>query len=287
MSDFDEETEAKAGLAEALKFTAEQAEKAIGATGKIAITMIPGDPCKDFIVVKPDGEYEIMEVSPEPRNHALMTTDQVAEYVGRITSADDGRKPSVWYDNAKVVVLDDDSPGSRRLDRATVKLIYSPQFKKLVEICGDIAKNTPPVPLRQREYIKLFQRDLRDCLPTDQSTALIKALRAIDFESTTNVGSNIGRGKESMGMSIKEEIKSSAGPIPEEIMLSVPVYTDSSVHTVNQVRCLIEIDTKQMTFTLEAFAGDIDNAVSNAVDAVGAVLGSLLKDTVPIFCGCP
>lgn len=285
MSDF--ESGATAGMAEALRFTAELGEQASGAEGKLAIVPIPNDPGRGFFLVKPNGDYEYEEFNPEPRNHALGTTDQVADYVGRILSYPQGRNPSVWYDNRCVVVLDDDSTTSRRLDRATVKLTLTPQFKKLVEICGNISTGAVPVAMRQREFIKLFQRDLRDCLPADQSTALIKALRAIDFESTTNVGSNIGRGKESMGMSIKEEIKSSAGPIPEEIMLSVPVYTDSSVHTVNQVRCLIEIDTKQMTFTLEAFAGDIDNAVSNAVAAVGNVLGSLLKDTVPIFCGCP
>jgi len=285
MSDF--ESGSEAGLAEALRFTAELGEQAAGAKGKLAIVPIPGDPGKGFFVVKANGHYEYEVFDPEPRDHDLMTTDQVAEYVGRIMADPQDRKPSVWYENRCVVVLDDDSPGSRRLDRATVKLTLTPQFKKLVEICGNISTGAVPVAMRQRDFIKLFQRDLRDCLPTDQSMALIKALRAIDFESTTNVGSNIGRGKESMGMSIKEEIKSSAGPIPEEIMLSVPVYTDSSVHTVNTVRCLIEIDTKQMTFTLEAFAGDIDDAVSNAVEAVGSVLNSLLKDTVPIFCGCP
>lgn len=275
------------GLAEALKFTASQAERAAGAEGKIEILPIPNDPHGEMLVVKPDGKYEMMSLTPVPRNHALGSTGEVQGYVERITEAGDDREPSVWFSQSAIVVLDDDSVESRRLDRATVKLEFTPQFKKLVEIGGNVSKGQVPVNHRQREFIKLFTRDLCDCLPTDILLALVKSLRAIDFEVSGTTTSNIGRGKESMGASIKEEIRSSAGPIPEMLVFNVPVFTDRDVNTKFNLRFLVEIDIKQQCFTLEAFAGEIDNAVQSAVESVGSVLRAAMGESVPVFCGCP
>lgn len=278
--------------AEELKFTASLAERAASAAGKVAIVEIPGCPQHSYLIVEENGIYSRCLPEPFPRNEYLDSVDQVPLRVNQLLTENIGTqirlKPTVYYDENRITIVHNDAPDSRRLDRTNVVFYYAPQFQRLLDIAGGTTfERTPIATFRQRELIKLFTRDLAGALPADESLRIVKALRALDFESNTSGTSNIGRGKESMGISIKEEVKSTAGTIPEMVTFVLPVHTDAAVPGMAVIRCLLEIDTKNQSFTLEALTGEFDKAIQDTVQSVGVYLRAALKDSVPIYCGEP
>jgi len=129
-----------------------------------------------------------------------------------------------------------------------------------------------------RELTNVLQRRLK---------ALLRALRALEWESSVKGTDVVERGRESMGRDIKQELQSKAGPIPEEITLTCDVYTDRSVASMAIVRCLIEIDPRAQCFTLEPLTGVIETQVRSVVEALGDVLKAAVKESAPVFCGTP
>lgn len=268
-----------ADLAPALRFVAGLAVDAASAKGLVDIVPIPNDPRNRYLIVNDENGYEIEEPAPAPRKTELQSVSEVAAYVNFVKTG--LVQPSVYYDADSVVIVHDDAQSSRRLDRATVAMEQTPQFALLAGL------DKQATPYKQRDFIRLFNRDLRDCISPDDLRALLKALRALEWETGIKGTDTVERGRESMGREIKQELQSKAGPIPEEIMLNCNVYTDKVVSSYVMVHCLIEIDPRAQCFTLEPLAGQIDEAILSAVNSVGNVLRAEVKDSAPVFFGKP
>lgn len=249
---------------EALKFLAEQAEKA----------SVP-------FILKPEAEPDhiyyingdIQVAKPNPRQHTA------ADLSAIIAVASDPANPNaeVWYSAAGVVcVLDADT----RRDHVVLPLAFSPQLKEILS-WGDKSK-----PFGQRELIlklrTMFKRSL------DQSPGLLDLLRSLKFTASSVTGSNISSNKSSVGKSIEAEVTGAAA-LPDEFWLSVPVFAGGAFRPIEaKVDVAIEMDAVAQTFTLHPVPGTVAQQVALAEGVIGETLRAELKSTpAKVYYGNP
>jgi hypothetical protein len=248
---------------EALKFLAEQAEKA----------SVP-------FILKPEAEPDhiyyingdIKVAKPQPRLHTA------ADLSAIVTVASDlDENVEVWYSAAGVVcILDADT----RRDHVVLPLAFSPQLKEILS-WGEKSK-----PFGQRELIlklrTMFKRSL------DQSPGLLDLLRSLKFSSSSVTGSTVGSNKSSVGKSIEAEVTGAAA-LPDEFWLNVPVFAGGSFRPLEaKVDVAIEMDAVAQTFVLHPVPGTVAQQVALAEGVIGETLRAELKSTqAKVYYGNP
>lgn len=230
------------------------------------------DPTKTYAVTLPDGTVKFIGNDVPWRNHKAKDLETVAAFADKFTSG------AVWVSREKIVFLTDDDDRRQRL---TVDMIHSDEIKHLAE--------------RQKAKPRQSQRDIlfalrtiftQDALPGFPN--LIDALRKVSFEANAKSDSEIQRGKSSVGKAVKAEA-SFPEPIPEMIVLSVPIFENSFACKRFPVRCAVEIYEAEATIQLFPLPGEIEAAYAAAEADLCASIGDLLgKDSkVPVYYGSP
>lgn len=257
-------------LPDTLKILNDTAVKASDAAGKVAIIRPPSEPEHVYLTVNHDGTVTRFSAEPEPRNHLLVTLEQVAAFVASKGTESDS---AVWFDRSGIVVITDDKT---RRDQAALKLNHTPQCSTLVSLEASKKKHT------LRDFRRLMRVDLAGCTV---DRVLLNWLASVKFSDSRTVGSSIKQGKESLGREIEQSAVSQSGECPETVTLRVRIFDDPSLIETWPLECAVEIDLDNQEFQLIPLPGQLHDAIENEVGAIGKALAETIK--CPVFRGKP
>lgn len=244
------------------------------ATAEVFVSR-PGDPPHVVYQQQLDGSYAATETVRKPLDVQLKTPSALVEFVASSgwvldPEADEpSTKAEIYYDETAIVCVLD---GDERRDRATCKLVLSPQYKWLRDVA-------PKQAYRQTDFVRLLRIDLRGCMAVE--TNLLGIVRQLKFDAAQQSVSNVQHGRESIGRTIAAEV-AGTGAIPEEMALSIPVFENFPF--IARVTCAVEVIVADQSFKLIPIPLDVPQAMEEAMAALAAVLETV---DVPAFYGAP
>lgn len=241
-------------IREALEFLKTELVSAAGPQFK------PIDPTKDHASLSAEGTLVVFPAEPSHRNHNAYDLDTVVAFAKA-----NHEKASIWYSRKAVVCLLDD--GDRR-HRATMTLAMSPQVNQLVKLEGN--------PLhKQRELILMLRTVFKNCL--GPAGNIIDLLRKVTFSHSKEGGSEVQRGKSSIGASLRAEL-SGAGVLPEYVTLDVPIFEAGSLALVtSRVECVLDPEEQTESFRLQPLPGQIEAAVTAGEEKLRVLIETKLE----------
>jgi hypothetical protein len=253
-------------------------ETAVKAAGleSVRIIQLPDEPPGTYGVVKQDGELEVRTVGARPRSHNVVSLDDFTEAV--MHYKEKWFEPAVWYSTAAIVAVLDDKPGSRRLDRITLPLKFTPPF-------AWFAEKAERDWLPQKAFIRKLRIDLGECL-TDSSSALLASARIITFKSSEGGFGRVQQGQESLGRDIEEAVSVDQGPLPDAVTFNVRVFTDAGLTRAHSLGCALDVNAKEVTFNLAPTGDAIQTILDDELTFISNQLEGALTD-VPVFGGTP
>jgi hypothetical protein len=136
-------------------------------------------------------------------------------------------------------------------------------------------------PVTQKELIALFRGPLAKAL---KSPSYLPAFRGIQFRSTTNADRN----QSSLGRSVEQEVSSTAGQLPDEIVLLMPIY-DPSIALVNVavINLAVEVNFDSERFEFLPVADTLPIAISMARKEIRGILVEGLPSGSLVVLGSP
>lgn len=205
------------------------------------------------------------------RKHAVRT---LADFVSYIEEGRGATSPVVWFDSRGVVgVLDD---GDYGLDSVIMLLAPSTLFQRL----AGLEKSSTFYD--QKAFVRLLKIDLAGTLDPN---VLANRVRSIRFENGTVTKGVVQKQRESLGREIVSSVTGEQ-EIPEEVTLTVEVFSNPDIDFEASVKCAVEIDPPSGTFRLVPLPDAIQNALDQAVAHVGAQLRASLP-SLNVFWGTP
>lgn len=189
--------------------------------------------------------------------------DQVAYY--------EGRKPVVWHGENNVTLILDDTD---RRDTVVFPLTFAEKFQVLQALHKEKPYYT------QQDFIKL----LRFRLGLDNSR-VVAQFRKLQWEAGSTLNSQINRGDARLGKNIIEKVEG-VDELPEELDVPAPVYAQTGEREQYNVRCGIEIDTRDQRFQLIPLPDELPRVMDLAQASIHQRLCATLKDSdIPIYYG--
>lgn len=258
---------------ETLELIQETAQKAKAAR----LLDIPGDGRTAYMQL--GGELQTVPIKPAPRNHRVCSLEDLIAFATRCRD-DDTSNPVIWHADDEVVLIIDDAD---RHDRVTFSLTRSEPFEAL----WSLRNRTKPGALDLRLFIRL----LRIVLGLDNQ-GVVDQFRKLEWKLQGDTSAEVRHAKESMGKSIMAEVQG-VDDLPDELVVSVPVYRDVGERTPIDIACAIEIDARNQTLELMPLPGEVERAVQLAqADIEGRLLDTLQVDdspepNVPVYYGSP
>jgi hypothetical protein len=136
-------------------------------------------------------------------------------------------------------------------------------------------------PVTQKELIALFRGPLAKAL---KSPSYLQAIRGIQFRSTTSADRN----QSSLGRSIEQEVSSTAGQLPDEIVLLMPIY-DPSIAAVDVavINLAVEVNFDTERFEFLPVADTLPIAISMARKEIRGILVEGLPSGSLVVLGSP
>jgi hypothetical protein len=143
-------------------------------------------------------------------------------------------------------------------DSSTLLLVESAELKAVRKMIS--------APVTQKELIGLFRGPLAKAL---KAPHYFPAFRGIQFRSTTNSDRN----QSSLGRSVEQEVSSTAGQIPDEIVLSMPIY-DPSIAAIGlaTINLAVEVNFEMERFEFMPVADTLPIAISAARREIRGIL---------------
>ena len=225
-----------------------------------------------------DGKYETNDVPPPARKHQVKSLDEIIRLATRFDDGEDADapRPVVWYDETGVsLVLDDEG---HRFDLITFALETSDVFRKVMELKANSR------PFDQRDFIRLLRVDLSGTL---DPVVLLNKVRTIKF-STTGEATSVKKAQvDSLGKTIRSQVETDGGDLPEDVMLYVPVFKSFGLRFSVTVKCAVEVFPADGTFKLVPMPDEIERAQHEAIRRIAEKLVEKLPVTVPCYYGKP
>lgn len=206
------------GAVEAIQKTAREAE-----INKAHVQLLKGPDPRKMILVQGTTHEEI-DVPPEHRCHQVFSLTDLVEAVKRQDA------PVVWHSAEKVVCILDDAD---RRDRIEFELQASDAWRQLAVLDEQGRAFT------QKEFIRLLKTYL------GASPATVAVFRALDFQTQIRGAGEVQKGRESLGNSVLSEVKSSGAELPDDLTVSVPIYSTPGEREPVTVRLLLDYDVTQ------------------------------------------
>jgi hypothetical protein len=253
---------------ETLRLAQETAVRAAG----VEVKEIPGDP--ENILVSQGDKYEVRAIPPGRIAHVVLSLDDLVAYARRCEESDAEENPtprSVWHNAEQVVLLLDDED---RRDRVTFALQPSEAFETLSKLQGPDKGWMP-----QAAFVRLLKIDF------GVSPAIVAAFRVLDFKRGDASHGDVQHARETLGKSVEAAVQGTAA-IPEDLMISIPLYRTAGETAIQHVRCAVEINPVQGLFKLTPLPQELDAVVQ----AHQADLHERLQKQLPecgVFYGTP
>lgn len=231
------------------------------------------------LVTEPGKEPTFRPVPPYPLQVTLGSVFDIWAFLSELPDNHELRQPgaalflSPCIDNEAVLLNPD---GGRAVVRAPMPL--ASQWEWLVKVNDQ--------PLQQRDLIAGLNVKLRGC---HDGKELVSKFRSLDWQLRQAAGASLERGKESLGKSIKQEV---TGDLPEEIVVTVPVFSDLTRRY--KITLAVEINLGSQTIVLTAFADQLRQVYCCALSDLrdGLIAAARGKDDeeaefIPVVIGRP
>lgn len=186
--------------------------------------------------------------------------------------------PTIWHNDEGVILLLNDHD---RREQVTLSLELSPAFTSLAKLGAEVAAGDH-TGFEPKALATFLRRNLAGTL---YDRRFVENLRKLKWKTQEELRQQFGAGKESIGKDIEAELQADV-PIPEELTIEVPVYTNPDEDDKFTVRCLVDVDafTKRINFLPEP--GSLEAAMQAKQKDIRERLDAELPK-VPIFQGTP
>lgn len=218
-----------------------------------------------------DGSLLRTTAEPAPDDHTALSLQAIIA----IVVGGSWCECECWY-SANSVTL---RYGDERRNRVTLKLILSDQLKQLA------AWRDSGNALNQAQLISILRTKFRDSLAGAGN--LIESLRKVKFNTGSQINSEVGHGKASLGKELMGEV-TGLGAIPEYVTFDFPVFANACFRTIRaSVECALEPDASTGTFRLIPLPGRIELATDTGVQLIGDMLRKQLPEGTLLLHGSP
>lgn len=243
------------------------------------VTEPPFLPDGYVLVTEPGKEPNFRSVPNYPLQVTLGSVFDIWGFVAELPDTNELRQPGAALflspgTDSEAVLLNPD--GGRAIVRAPMPV--ASQWEWLCEIDEQ--------PLQQRDLIAGLNVKLRGC---HDGKELVSKFRSLDWQLRQATGASLERGKESLGKSIKQEV---TGDLPEEIVVTVPVFSDLTRRY--KITLAVEINLGSQTIVLTAFADQLRQVYAGALSdlrdgLIGAARGKddEAAEYIPVVIGRP
>lgn len=160
-----------------------------------------------------------------PRAHFVTTRESLVAFVSS-NNLDDY---SMWCDDEMVTLLCNHAD---RQDKVTLQLLVSRQFIALRGMEENGGR------FGQRDFVRMLSRIFGLAEPT------VAPFRRLDFHVLQVTEGDVRHGKDRIGKSVNAEVKGTI-EIPEEIIVTVPIYETPGETDRYPVRLLIDLDAQR------------------------------------------
>jgi hypothetical protein len=219
-----------------------------------------------------DGHYVTVPRPPRPRAHEVATLDSLVALANRFKRI--GENPMVWYDHEGVGLIIDDT--GHRIDTVTLVFDRSDQWNLILVLKGERYDH--------KTFVRLLRTHLSDALPAGD---LLEKIRTLRFENGAITNTTVKRQEESLGKTITARVDAGKVEIPEEVVLSVPMYNNPGEEDRYPIRCIVDVDAEFQKFALIPVPGAIEEAYKAASRSVATRLEATLDKEVPFYFGNP
>lgn len=240
-------------------------------------TLYPGvEPKHVYYLYDPHtGTLERRWAEPHPRAHRLHTLDSFIEAVQNYGA----ERVAVFCGRGDLVAVLDD--GGDRRDMVRMELRKAEQFLTLERLRDEHDEMT------QREFVSRLRVDLAGALV---DPLIVNTFRHLKFSKLDDGQHKLDHGKEALSREIHQEMVADGVPIPEELWCALCVYRDlvePADDLRKTVRCAIELNLLDASFTLIPLAGELETAERETDEWIAGRLRRELDEKCEIFCGAP
>ncbi len=257
------------GIDRAIREIRDLAVKAAGAS----VLVLPEE--RQFAIVQ--GDRSEREAMPAPfRKHKVSDLETLVDLADK--EKESWPNAALWYGSEEVVLTYD---ATDRREKAVLNLPISLPWETLLVL--QVGPGGTPKYFPQREFISLLRLNLG--VPAD----VVALFRRIDWKHTRATRAVAGHGQESLGRDIESAVKGTA-ELPEELLLSVPVWDVDGLRQRYEVRVAVEIGSLEETFAVVPLPGALAAAREQAEGCVFKTLKRLLSETgleIPVYHGSP
>jgi hypothetical protein len=206
------------------------------------VLQVASDPHRYWI--EHDAQLTEHAVPPPVRGHRVLTLEDLIAAAKSSFAV----KPVVWHnEKGAVLVLDDDT----RRDRVCFDLHASVPFVALQQLDAAAAKFSP------KELAMFLRTTLASCI---YNRDLVKLLRKLTWKTSSETRTVSGPGRESLGRDVEAELQTPDVPLPEELDIELPLYTNVGEDNLWPVRCLLEPDIPSQRFAFGPIPGELEKA---------------------------
>jgi hypothetical protein len=184
-------------------------------------------------------------------------------------SIDPFASPEIWISGCGVRALIDGTDSREWID---FRLSYSQAWAKLR------AWANGPTMLEQKQFVRELVHTF-DC-----DSALVAPWRKLDFLNQIKTSGEVSHGRDRLGRQINSE---AAGiePLPETIVISVPVFAERGERDEYTVVCRVEIDASANRVGLMPKAIELAAIEESHLEAIANQLREGLGESVPVYLG--
>jgi hypothetical protein len=209
------------------------------------------------------GKLQSVVLKPK-RVHGVFSLEDLIRF-----AVDSGSEKAVVYHSDEGVTLLPDQEDHR--DRVVFQLSHSPQFTRLESL-------SQVVPMDQKNFVRLLQHEL------GIDRAIVAVFRRLDWKTQIAASGEVMPGRDRLGREVNAQVAGTA-ELPEDLVVTVPVYSETGERESFSLRCAIEIDAATQRLALVP----LPNEVEIAIDAAQASIRQRLSESleIPIYYGQP
>lgn len=250
---------------EVIQEASERAAKAeLNTENAVKFVNVPNDPLDRYVMVQRDGSVSNLMTPPPSRLNAGVAS--LAEFGGIATLYD---MRAIFVSSNEVVAVTDIKD---RRDNIAMAIQRTEAFG----ICEKWSVSR--IDVRQQDIVRLLRLELAHCATTDSAKQMLRFAEAFSTATTGMSQSTVKRDQESIGRSISDEVRSDAGPCPDEFVLEVRVSTDPSLPLIAKVAVNVDFSPASQTFFLKVNPDVIQAAIRTQTQDAIRVLATQFTD---------
>lgn len=233
------------------------------------------EPSHVYFMLNESGEYERTLAAARPRRHQFDKIDDLLLF-SRDRDNPHEAVPTIWCSADGVELLLDSND---RRDSAFIRFDLT-ALARAVAVAGP----TICAPRDPKAFLRLLLVTLAGALPPEST--LVALIRDTKWSVGSSGNANVQHGKESMGREVEAEVSAGAGAIPEQVLLSFPLFKGLTQRVT--INCALEIDPHDQTLWLTPFPDACDNEIDRVVSEIATYMRKELDASeCPVYLGSP